>query len=139
MRRFNIGYIFSEKRTFSKNELKKMARDCGDINFIHHDEELAEATSLSGIVASGSALAATFSAMIPSHFSIFSPMIGLEMSFKFLQPVRPEEELSMKWCISDARDLSNGGQMLDLEGQILDSHHTILVSADAKIMLKLEL
>jgi len=135
MRRFNIGYIFSEKRTFSKNELKKMARDCGDINFIHHDDELAEATSLSGIVASGSALAATFSAMIPSHFSIFSPMLGLEMSFKFLQPVKPDEELSMKWCISDTRDQSDDGQMLDLEGQIIDSNHKILVSADAKIML----
>jgi acyl dehydratase len=132
---FKEGYSFFNKKTFSECELKKMATNCGDMNFIHHDNDLAAKTRFSGIIASGSAIAALFSAMIPTHFSEFSPILGLEMSFKFPAPIKPDVEILMTWEISDTSNKKDSSLILNLNGVITDKTETVLVAATAQIIL----
>lgn len=130
-----VGYSFSEKRVFSENELKKIAKDCGDMNFIHHDSVLAKSTRFKGIIASGSAISAIFSAMIATHFSNIRPMLGLEMAFKFPAPVRPNIEIVMMWSVRDIEQKSESNMTLYLEGVIKDKTGSILVTGSAAIIL----
>ncbi len=136
---FEQGYSFSEKRIFTESELKKIATDCGDMNFVHHDSNLAKATRFSGIIASGSAMSAIFSAMIPSHLSQFSPMLGLEMSFKFPKPIKANMEILMTWRITKVLNKPNAEQLLDLAGEITDSKGIVLITGAAKVVLLPEL
>lgn len=129
-----IGYSFSQEKVFSEDELIKLAQDCGDTNFIHHDIEKAKSTQFSGIIASGSAISALFSAMIPAHFSNISPMLGLEMSFKFPSPIKPNTELLMHWQVAELSATKQADLLLHLSGRITHNDN-ILVTAKAKILL----
>ena len=132
---FEEGYSFSEKRIFTEGELKKLAKDCGDMNLIHHDSNLAKATRFSGIIASGSAMSAIFSAMIPTHLSQFSPMLGLEMSFKFPKPIKANMDILMTWHITHVLNKPNAEQLMELAGEITDSEGSPLIIGAAKVIL----
>ncbi len=129
------GYSFEEKQIFSESKLQQLALDCGDMNFIHHDVNKAKESRFGGIIASGSAISAIFSAMIPAHVSKITPMLGLEMSFKFPAPIRPNTELLMKWEVSGTEATSSAGIVVKLFGEILDENSNILVTGVAKIIL----
>ena len=136
---FKIGYSFSEKRMFTEHELKKFAKDCGDMNPVHHDSDFANNTRFSSIIASGSALSAIFSAMIPSHFCQFSPMLGLEMSFQFLNPVKPHRDILMTWRITKIISKTSTDQLIELLGEITDHEGKALITSSAKVILLPEL
>lgn len=129
------GYSFEENIIFSESELIKMATDCGDMNFIHHNKDQAKDTRFGGIIASGSAISARFSAMIPTHMSKISPMLGLEMSFKFPAPIKPNRSVIMKWEVTKVEHKSNVGNIISLLGTITDKTGGILVTGAAKILL----
>jgi len=130
-----IGYSFEEKRTFSVKELQKMATDCGDMNFIHHNIAEAKETRFGDIIASGSAISAIFSAMIPTNISKINPMLGLEMSFKFPAPVRANIEITMGWRVSEVDDKPNTINIVTLLGTVTDNKGCMLVEGVAKIVL----
>ena len=133
--KIKLGYSFEEKKIFSESELQKLALDCGDMNPIHHDTNKAKESRFGEIIASGSAISAIFSAMIPTHVSKITPMLGLEMSFKFPAPIRPNTEIIMKWEVSDTQAKSEVGIIVKLLGEIMDENSKILVTGVAKIML----
>lgn len=112
-----------------------MARQCGDMNFVHHDLDAAKDTRFKGIIASGSAIAACFSALIPTHFSKLSPMLGLEMSLKFPAPIYPDTELTMKWEVARTTMKSDSSLLVSLKGSVKDHNGVLLVSALADILL----
>ena len=134
-KKIDIGYSFEESRIFSETELKKMAKECGDLNFIHHDTLRAKETRFDGIIASGSAISALFSTLIPTHFSHISPMLGLEMSFKFPAPIKPNVNVSMIWAVSDIQEKPAAGTLVNLKGIIKDNDDQILVVGTATILL----
>tara|TARA_R110000772_G_scaffold47880_9_gene109235 strand:+ start:2469 stop:2891 length:423 start_codon:yes stop_codon:yes gene_type:complete len=129
------GYTFEQEKTYTVAQLQKMAIDCGDSNFIHHDMVQAKQSRFNEIIASGSAISAIFSAMIPAHISAMTPMLGLEMSFKFPSPIRPNTPIKMSWEISDTRTKTDATVVVTLNGIILDANNQTLVTAKAKIML----
>lgn len=136
---FEEGYSFSEKRIFTEGELKKLAKDCGDMNPVHHDSDLAKGSRFSGIIASGSAMSAIFSAMIPTHFSQFSPILGLEMSFKFPKPIKANMKIVMTWRISHVLNKPNAQQIIDLAGETTDNEGIPLITGAATVILLPEL
>ena len=83
--------------------MQRLALDCGDMNIFHHDINKAKESRVGEIIASGSAISAIFSAMIPTHVSKITPMLGLKMSFKFPAPIRPNTEIQMKWEVFDTQ------------------------------------
>lgn len=129
------GYSFQQVKVFSPEQLKQMALDCGDTNFIHHDTDRAKQTRFGEIIASGSAISALFSAMIPAHISPISPLLGLEMSFKFSAPIRANIEINMKWEISNTQPKQDSSTIITLVGEITDAHNNVLVQGEAKITL----
>jgi len=137
--KIKVGYSFEEVRIFSESELKKIAMDCGDMNFVHHDSTLSKETRFSGIIASGSAISAIFSAMIPTHLSKISPMLGLEMSFKFPAPIKPGVMISMVWCVSEIQKKSEADIVVNLQGEIKDNEGKLLVLGSAKVILLAQL
>ena len=50
------------------------------------------------------AVSAQFSAMLPTHFSKFNTVLGLEMSFQFKQPIYPNHGYYMTWLIENISD-----------------------------------
>lgn len=129
------GYCFDETRKFTVKELSDMACQCGDMNYVHHDLELAKNTRFKNIIASGSAIAGLFTAMIPTHFSDLSPMLGLEMSLKFPAPIYPDTELVMKWVVTNTVEKSGNNTLVSLEGTITDENGVVSVLAQTSILL----
>jgi acyl dehydratase len=135
MEEIKLGYSFEKAKVFSERDLQKMASDCGDENFIHHDPIEAKETRFGGIIASGSAISAIFSAMIPTNISKISHMLGLEMSFKFKAPIMPGVKIIMRWEISEIQDKAEAGKIITLLGNITDIKGVVLVSGFAQVLL----
>lgn len=131
----NQGYFFEEKCIFTADELREMAYRCGDMNFIHHDEEAAKKTRFKNIIASGSAIAAYFTALIPTHFSKLSPMLGLDMSLKFPAPIYPDTELTMRWQVTSTTPKPDNSLVVSLEGSVKNEEGDVLVLGQGNIML----
>ncbi|GAA0347183.1 MaoC family dehydratase [Bowmanella denitrificans] len=129
------GYRFFKTLTLAEEDIRQGALACGDMNYIHHDAERAAKTRFGGLIASGSAISALFSAMLPSHFSVFSPMLGLEMNFKFSAPILAGQTITMEWQIEQINPKAGGKKTLTLKGKIVDLEGNVLVLAAATIML----
>ena len=132
---FKEGYTFEKTVSYTEQELIKMANQCGDLNFVHHNAADAKHTRFQSIIASGSAITAIFTALIPTHYSEISPMLGLEMSLKFPAPIFPDQLITMSWQVEGSQTASNGDQILSLVGKIQDKLGQALVLAEAKILL----
>jgi acyl dehydratase len=131
-----VGDFFSESIIFTKEDIIKKAIECGDHNFIHSDEARAEKTRFKSIIASGSAMSAIFSSMIPTYFSKKTNMLGLEMSFKFQAPIHAGISYTMKWTIDEIIVSSEKlDEILLLSGVIYDDTKAVQVTGYAKILL----
>jgi acyl dehydratase len=131
-----VGNFFSENIIFTKEDIIKQAIECGDHNFIHSDETRAEKTRFKSIIASGSAMSAIFSSMIPTYFSKTTNMLGLEMSFKFHAPIYVEISYTMKWTIDEIIvNSEKTDEILLLSGVIYDNTKAVQVTGSAKILL----
>lgn len=92
------GDVFGADRQLSQQEIAAAARALGDLNPIHHGANHGFA-KIPGVIASGSHVAALFSALIPTHFSQFGDVLGLEMSFAFRAPIFPDTSYHMSWRV----------------------------------------
>ncbi len=129
------GYSFSMNLQLDESEIAKFSRFCGDTNPLHLDPEFAKSTRFKGVIASGPHVMSLFTGMVASHFSEINPVVGLEFSFKFHQPVRPGVLLVLRWVVSDMAAPSDSGNMLvDLDGVVQAGEQT-LMSGRGKILL----
>jgi len=72
----------------------------------------------------------------PANFSKFSPMVGLEFTFKFKSPVKADDEVKMEWMIVNSRQSKKfGGYRVDLRGRLVDSSGKTAVGAKGKVLL----
>ncbi|MEH6565930.1 MAG: MaoC/PaaZ C-terminal domain-containing protein [Halopseudomonas sp.] len=133
------GYSFEQHRVFSVAELQELARLCGDSNPLHHDLKRAQASRFGGLIASGSAISAVFSAMIPAHIGEQVPMLGLEMSFRFNAPVRPDVAIVLRWQVVEVQARKAQRSIATLQGEVRDGAQNLLIAGSAKIMLLAEL
>lgn len=131
-----IGYEFTEERFVSCRDIAHFARTCGDENPLHYDEEFAQKTRFEGIIASGPHIMCFFTSMVATHFSRLSmPMIGLDFSFKFLAPVRPETTIAMQWRVVGLESsVKLRGVLAQLEGTV-SCHGQSLIGGRGIILL----
>jgi acyl dehydratase len=133
---YTTGYSFNKSLLLSKQDIINQAQQCGDKNFIHNNEPQALQTRFRGLIASGSAVSAVFSAMLPTHFSKSHDVLGLEMSFQFKGPILANTQYTMTWIIEDiSGGIENSGQTLSLSGSITNEINVTQVVAKAKILL----
>ncbi len=133
---YSIGYSLSNELLLTEQDIIEQAKNCGDENFIHNNEASASNTRFKGLIASGSAVSALFSAMLPTHFSRSHDVLGLEMSFQFKAPIFPNNQYHMIWLIEDiSGDMGKSGEVISLSGKIVDEAEVTQVLAKAKILL----
>ncbi len=133
---YSIGYSLTKELLLTEQDIMEQAKNCGDENFIHNNETSASNTRFKGLIASGSAVSALFSAMLPTHFSRKNDVLGLEMSFQFKAPIFPNNQYHMIWLIEGiSGDMEKSGEVISLSGKIIDEAEVTQVLAKAKILL----
>jgi len=68
----DVGYIIESQLLLSEKEVVDGAKFIGDLNPVHNDPDNEQTIRLGGIIASGSHITAVFSALLPTHFKIWS-------------------------------------------------------------------
>ena len=98
-----MGAVARRTRTISARDIELFTEISGDRNPIHYDEELAAAVRFGGIVVQGGVTSGLLNALVaeqlPGPGSVF-----LEVSWKFLAPVRPGDEITAEATVTAARE-----------------------------------
>ena len=97
----NIGFKFEKIIELSKDDISTFAKLSGDMNPLHHNEQVAKSSRFSGIIASGPQSSSLFMGTIATHLA--PGYIGLGMSFEgqFKGPIKPNVELEIRWVVTD--------------------------------------
>jgi len=89
-------------RVITRRDIELFTEISGDRNPIHYDDELAAASRFGGIVVQGGVTSGLLNALVaeqlPGPGSVF-----LEVSWKFLAPARPGDEITAEATITDVR------------------------------------
>jgi acyl dehydratase len=97
-----IGTVARRTRTVSRRDIELFTEITGDRNPIHYDDELAKRSRFAGIVVQGGVttglLNALVAAQLPGPGSVF-----LEVSWRFLAPVRPGDVITAEATVTDTR------------------------------------
>jgi len=98
-----IGAVARRTRVVGHRDIELFTEISGDRNPIHYDEEAAAASRFGGLVVQGGVTSGLLNAVVaeqlPGPGSVF-----LEVSWKFLAPVRPGDEITATVTVTDARE-----------------------------------
>jgi acyl dehydratase len=99
----SIGTSARRTRAISRRDIELFTDMSGDRNPIHYDDELAAQSRFAGIVVQGGVTSGLLNAVVaedlPGPGSVF-----LEVSWKFLAPVRPGDVITAEATVTAARD-----------------------------------
>jgi acyl dehydratase len=97
-----IGATARRSRTVSSRDIELFTELTGDRNPIHYDSELAVSSRFGGIVVQGGVTTGLLNALVaeqlPGPGSVF-----LEVSWRFLAPVRPGDVITAEATVTGAR------------------------------------
>jgi len=129
-----LNSTFGSELFLSEAEIIEGAKLVGDKNPIHHDTNHTN-SKFDGILASGSHISAVFSALIPTHFSQYGNVVGLNMSFQFKLPIYPNRKYTMEWkvCEKEVNGKLNG-TIYYLTGAIVGSKDEVALTGTACIL-----
>jgi acyl dehydratase len=98
-----VGLSASRTRTVRQRDIELFTEITGDRNPIHYDEQLAATSRFGGVVVQGGVTSGLLNALVaeqlPGPGSVF-----LEVSWRFLAPVRPGDVISARATVTAARD-----------------------------------
>jgi acyl dehydratase len=98
-----VGATASRSRTVTHRDIELFTEISGDRNPIHYDEELAATTRFGGLVVQGGVTTAILNAVVaedlPGPGTVF-----LELSLRFLAPVRPGETITGTVTVTSTRE-----------------------------------
>jgi acyl dehydratase len=98
-----MGAVARRTRTITPRDIELFTEISGDRNPIHYDEELARSSRFGGIVVQGGVTSGLLNALVaeqlPGPGSVF-----LEVSWKFLAPVRPGDEITAEATVTAVRE-----------------------------------
>src|SRR5262249_7699991 len=130
--RMQIGMRFERSVRLSVRSISAFARRAGDMNPLHHDARYARRSRFGGIIASGTQTASLLVGLLATEATRFPRSLGLECSFRFLAPVRPDEKLTLEWRVTRVEFKSSlGGDLVRLAGCIRDPSGRRLLAARA--------
>ncbi len=98
-----VGDVARRTRTVSARDIALFTEISGDRNPLHYDEALAARSRFGGIVVQGGVTSALLNALVaedlPGPGSVF-----LEVSWRFLAPVRPGDTITAEATVTGVRD-----------------------------------
>ena len=102
MTAIQIGASARRTRTVTRRDIALFTEMTGDRNPIHYDEDLARASRFGGLVVQGGVTSGLLNALVaeqlPGPGSVF-----LEVSWRFLAPVRPGDVITAQATVTAAR------------------------------------
>ena len=97
-----IGSVARRTRTVTERDIALFTEITGDRNPIHYDQDLAAASRFGGLVVQGGVTSGLLNALVaeqlPGPGSVF-----LEVSWRFLAPVRPGDEITAQAIVTAVR------------------------------------
>ena len=97
-----VGAVARRTRLVTVRDIELFTEISGDRNPIHYDEELAARSRFGGVVVQGGVTSGLLNAVVaeqlPGPGSVF-----LEVSWRFLAPVRPGDEITASVEVTSAR------------------------------------
>jgi len=97
-----VGAVARRTRLVTVRDIELFTDISGDRNPIHYDEELAARSRFGGVVVQGGVTSGLLNAVVaeqlPGPGSVF-----LEVSWRFLAPVRPGDEITASVEVTSAR------------------------------------
>ena len=137
---FRDGHRFSRTVKLSPAKVSSFAKELGDNNPLHCDQEFAKASRYGRLIASGPQTSAILMGFTASYFSQFSPMVGLEFSFRFKAPVPADDKVKLEWMVVQSRPSKKfGGSIIELRGRLQDSQGKTAIGATGKVLLSQKL
>jgi acyl dehydratase len=98
----HVGAVARRTRTVTHRDIELFTEITGDRNPIHYDDEVARSSRFGGIVVQGGVTTGLLNALVaeqlPGPGSVF-----LEVSWRFLAPVRPGDVITAEATVTDAR------------------------------------
>jgi acyl dehydratase len=98
-----VGAVARRSRTVTDRDIELFTEISGDRNPLHYDQDLAKASRFGGIVVQGGVTSGLLNALVaedlPGPGSVF-----LEVSWRFLAPVRPGDEITAEATVTAARE-----------------------------------
>jgi acyl dehydratase len=98
-----VGAVARRTRRVSRRDIELFTEISGDRNPIHYDEELAARSRFGGLVVQGGVTSGLLNAVVaedlPGPGSVF-----LSVSWRFLAPVRPGDELTARAVVTSVRE-----------------------------------
>jgi acyl dehydratase len=102
MTAMQIGDFARRTRTVTRHDIALFTEITGDRNPIHYDEDVARASRFGGLVVQGGVTSGLLNALVaeqlPGPGSVF-----LEVSWRFLAPVRPGDVITARATITAVR------------------------------------
>lgn len=99
----HVGDVARRTRPVTSRDIDLFTEITGDRNPIHYDDELARASRFGSIVVQGGVTSGLLNALVaeqlPGPGSVF-----LEVSWKFLAPVRPGDEITAEATVETVRE-----------------------------------
>jgi acyl dehydratase len=98
-----VGATARRTRTVTRRDIELFTEISGDRNPIHYDEDLAARSRFGGLVVQGGVTSGLLNALVaeqlPGPGSVF-----LEVSWRFLAPVRPGDVITAAAVVTASRD-----------------------------------
>ena len=128
-----IGYTWTKPYRFTLENIKQFARDAGDENPLHHDDELAKASRFGSIIACGAHMSGVLLSLAASRPTLTKASVGLEFSFRFVKAIPAGTDTILSWT-STASEPSEKlkGDIVTAEGKITDADGKVYVTAISK-------
>lgn len=138
-----VGEGFELTAHFTRDEIRRLARALGDMNPVHHDLEAATRMGFPDLIAAGAHSVGPFTSMVATHFSTDTPQrrtdtLGLEFSFRFQAPIVAGDVVTMRWVVVRVEPKPKlGGEIVFLEGEMVNQHGITAISGRGTILVKL--
>jgi acyl dehydratase len=131
-----VGEELEELLPLPPDEVVRAATANGDENPLHHDEAFARGTRFGGLIASGTQVVARFMGLSATWSSRRGAALGLEFSFRLRKAARAGDTLRLRWRVVRVEPKEKlGGELVFLEGEVLDGAGEVAVTGTATLLV----
>ena len=130
---YKVGETTSQLVTFDVDSVRRFATLAGDHSPLHHDDAFAKTTRFGGLIVSGTHYSALMMGMVATFLTERGAGLGLEFEFQFRKAVLAGQTVRMEWrIVSVEPNPKLKGDVISLEGSLLDEHGEVYVLARSK-------
>ncbi|MCK9917492.1 MaoC family dehydratase [Microbacteriaceae bacterium K1510] len=129
---FTIGESFTKTFVFDSEGITTFATMAGDMNPLHHDREIAEASRFKSLIASGTQTSSVMLGALATYVSARASAVGLEFSVRLKKAIRAGETTKLTWTISSIEEKTSlSGDIVVFEGTLYNQEGVAALSATA--------